>query len=79
MSPEESGLFEEHASYFARFASKVTILKIGTKSLQLHGVARQKLLSSCEQLSAYCVDIAGDGIWVDIVGGKDSQVHPNKL
>lgn len=58
--------FEQHAKCFARFALNVTILKTGTTFLQLHGVTRQKLLASCEQLCAYCVDISDGGEWVNI-------------
>lgn len=78
LSPEESNLFDEHARRFARFASRVIILKTGTAGLQLQEVTRQKLLSSCEQLCAYSVDIAGSGKRISVVCGKDCQIGSTK-
>lgn len=78
LSLEDRELFEQHAKHFARFALKVTILKTGTTSLQLHGVTRQKLLASREQLCACCVVIASDGKSIDIVRGKNPQLGASK-
>lgn len=74
LSLKDRELFEQHAKYFARLTLKATILETGTTSLHLHGVTRQKLLASCEQLCAYRIDIAGGEKWVNIIKGEKPRL-----